>query len=148
MIDYIGSVKRVVSQEDLKLSFEVLRQLRGHLNFEEFLSLNKIASEQDDFQLHALWHKNEIVSVIGFRTLWDFCHGKHLYIDDLVTDQKHRSKGYGQRLLHFAEKVALKQDCKMLRLCSGVDKKEAHRFYEREGWPAKSLAFKRDLSSP
>ncbi len=83
---------------------------------------------------------------MGFRTLFDFVHGKHLYVDDLVTAEKHRSKGIGATLLQWAETEATNTGCRGLRLCTGIQNDTAKRFYEREGWHLRAVAFKKQLS--
>lgn len=43
-------------------------------------------------------------ALMGYRVLYDYVHGKHLYIDDLVVNETSRSQGYGASMLEFAEK--------------------------------------------
>lgn len=129
---------------DKKELFEVLQQLRSHLTYLEFTSLFR-ESEKEGFQLFALIEDELIRAVMGLRIIHDFTHGKHLYVDDLVTRVEDRSKGYGKQMLDFAQKLAKDNECQMVRLCSGIDREAAHRFYQREGWLPKSMAFKKKL---
>jgi GNAT superfamily N-acetyltransferase len=85
----------------------------------------------------------KVIAVMGYRILFDFVHGKHLYIDDLVTTEACRSKGYGAQLLSFAERKAQRQGCQGLRLCTGVENENGKRFYERHGWNPRTLAYKK-----
>jgi GNAT superfamily N-acetyltransferase len=57
----------------------------------------------------------------------------------------HRSQGLGAELLARAEKIARDLDCRGLRLCTGVENERGKAFYEREGWTARALAFKKPL---
>lgn len=41
----------------------------------------------------ALVENEKILALMGYRILYDFVRGRHLYIDDLVSVEK--SKGYG-----------------------------------------------------
>ena len=43
---------------------------------------------------------------MGYRFLHDYVHGKHVYIDDLVTTAAIRSQGAGAKLLKYAEMIA------------------------------------------
>jgi len=81
------------------------------------------------------------VAVTGFRTGENFAWGRFLYVDDLVTLPTHRSKGYGAELLARLKEYAAKQGCLQLHLDSGIQRKEAHRFYEREGMAMAGLHF-------
>jgi GNAT superfamily N-acetyltransferase len=59
--------------------------------------------------------------------------GRTLYVDDLVTNENTRSRGYGGQLLTWVAKQAKAEGCGRLTLDSGVEKMHAHRFYHRMG---------------
>jgi len=59
--------------------------------------------------------------------------GRFLYVDDLVTTDEQRSKGNGARMLSWLREYAVKEGCSELHLDSGMQRLDAHRFYEREG---------------
>lgn len=82
-----------------------------------------------------------VVAVAGFRVGENLAWGRFLYVDDLVTHPAHRSKGYGAGLLSWLKEYAEKEGCSQLHLDSGVQKKEAHRFYEREGMTIAAFHF-------
>ena len=67
--------------------------------------------------------------------------GVTLYIDDLVVDADQRSRGIGEAFMSFAENEAGRRNCETLRLCSGLEKESAHRFYQRIGLDKRSFAF-------
>ncbi|HWI87148.1 MAG TPA: GNAT family N-acetyltransferase [Sphingomonas sp.] len=71
--------------------------------------------------------------------------GHRLEIDDLVTDETQRSKGYGKTLLAFVEAKARAMGCDSLTLNSGTYRARAHRFYFREGLHISSFHFSKDL---
>ena len=56
-----------------------------------------------------------------------------MYVEDLITNQKNRSQGFGKQLLDWLHNEAKNNHCDQLHLDSGVQRKDAHRFYEREG---------------
>ncbi|MGZ3723259.1 MAG: GNAT family N-acetyltransferase [Bdellovibrionales bacterium] len=47
----------------------------------------------------------------------------------------------GAELLKFAEKVAQHNDCKSLRLCTGLENARGIQFYDRNGWTKRSFAY-------
>ncbi len=73
--------------------------------------------------------------------------GYRLEIDDLVTDETQRSKGYGATLLAFVEAKARAIGCDTLTLNSGTHRTRAHRFYFREGLHISAFHFSKDLRS-
>jgi len=123
---------------ELEEGYAVLRELRTALTFQQFLDLYNVSKRADEYTLLGAFQDGRCVAVRGYRVLFDFVHGKHVYVDDLVVTEKCRSKGTGTELLHQAEKVAQAADCESLRLCTGIENEAGKRFYEREGWELRS----------
>lgn len=59
--------------------------------------------------------------------------GKHVYVDDLVTDATVRSRGHGKAMLDWLKAEARRLGCERLQLDSGTQRQDAHAFYLREG---------------
>lgn len=72
---------------------------------------------------------SQVVAVAGFRISERLASGKFMYVDDLITDEENRSKGYGSRLFDWLVARAKKERCKEFELDSGVHRFDAHRFY-------------------
>ena len=85
------------------------------------------------YQLAAVVSEDNVVAVAGYHIRENLAWGKHLYVEDLVSDEKQRSTGLGHMLLNWLHDEARKNKCDQLHLDSGVQRKNAHRFYEREG---------------
>jgi GNAT superfamily N-acetyltransferase len=56
-----------------------------------------------------------------------------------------RGGGLGTRLVAWAEEEALRRGCTMLQLTSDASRADAHRFYERLGYTASHVGFKKPL---
>lgn len=69
-------------------------------------------------------------NTVGSKLAW----GKHIYIDDLVTAERHRSRGAGAKLMEWFKSYARSQGCDQLHLDSGVQRYAAHGFYLRAGF--------------
>ncbi len=82
---------------------------------------------------------------MGYRISYDFVHGKHIYVDDLVTSENHRSQSYGAMLLKHAEDLAKEHNCTNLRLCTGIDNDRGKRFYERNLWSLRAVVYKKKI---
>lgn len=135
----------VDSQENLELAYSVMHELRTQLSYENFQKLYSEAKERDQYDIIAIKRDSRIIAVMGYRILYDFVHGKHVYIDDLVTSKEFRSQGLGAKLLEYAEKIAHLQNCTGLRLCTGVENESGKKFYERAGWSLRSVAYKKKI---
>ena len=140
-------VEQVDIPDGLERIFPIVKELRPHLDIAEFRRLVSLAHAADGYRLVVREVKGKPVAVMGYRILHDLVHGSHLYIDDLVTTKDERSGGHGAQLLRFAESEARRLGLAGLRLCTGIDNKDAQRFYEREGWEARSMAFKKKMST-
>jgi GNAT superfamily N-acetyltransferase len=127
--------------------FAVIKELRPHLELTEFKNLVALAHAADGYRLVVAESKGEVQAVMGYRILHDLVHGSHLYIDDLVTAKSQRNKGVGAQLLKFAEAEARRLGFSNLRLSAAVDNKDGQRFYQREGWDARSVVFKKKVPS-
>lgn len=127
--------------------FPLVKELRPHLELADFKHLVMLAHAADGYRMVVAEVDGEIVGLMGYRILHDLVHGSHLYIDDLVTTRNLRSRGYGTKLLHFAEAEARRLGLTQLRLSTGVENKDASRFYEREGWDARAVSFKKKVPS-
>ncbi len=129
----------------LERAFPVMKELRTHLDLDSFISIHDEAKRADGYQIVTLERMGEVLAVMGYRVLHDYVHGQHLYIDDLVTGKDHRSQGLGARLLQYAEKEAQRLGCTGLRLCTGIENEPGKKFYEREGWQLRAVAYKKRL---
>ena len=111
--------------------YPVMSQLRPHLNTKEFQEQVTL-QRSNGYQLVYLTDEENIKAAAGYRIGNSLAWGKFLYIEDLVTDQNSRSKGYGKKLLDWLINEAKQQQCDQLHLDSGIQRIDAHRFYERE----------------
>ena len=60
-------------------------------------------------------------------------YGQRCFVEDLAVDPAQRSRGIGKALLEEAQRWAADHGATHLELDSGTARKDAHRFYEREG---------------
>ena len=111
-------------------AFTVMRQLRTHLNEESYLEYLREMTD-NGYRLFAVSADGEIVSLAGVEIRVTMYYGRHVWVHELVTDADHRSEGHGLDLLSFVEEWAEQQDCELVALSSGLQRKDAHRFYEK-----------------
>ena len=126
--------------------FPVMRQLRSHLSDEAAFVAQVARQTEQAYRLAYLADDRGVRAVAGFRIYENLIHGRVLYVDDLVSDEAARSKGYGKALLEFLEQHAREQNCQSLQLDSGVQRQEAHAFYFREGMRISSYHFIKGLT--
>lgn len=135
----------VKGEADLKRCYPVMKELRPHLSFEDYLSIYKQAHASDGFEIVAIENSEGILAIMGYRFLSDYVRGRHVYVDDLVSTERARSQGLGAELLKYAEKVAAESGCKSLRLCTGIENERGITFYNRNGWTKRAFAYTKKL---
>jgi len=115
--------------DDIRKCFSVMRVLRTHLISEQEF-VDRVSRQQKQGYLLAFLESDNVVrAVAGYRFLESLFSGKNLYVDDLVTREEDRSRGYGGQLLDWLIDQARANGCETLELDSGVQRFDAHRFY-------------------
>ncbi|MBS1968821.1 MAG: GNAT family N-acetyltransferase [Bdellovibrionales bacterium] len=132
---------KIQNREELERCFPVMKELRPHLNVQEYLEIYRHAHAMDGYEILAMEQKGEIIAVMGYRILYDFVRGRHLYIDDLVSTEKMRSQGLGGEMLKQAEVIAKDLHCKSMRLCAVLENDLGIKFYEKHHWTKRAYAF-------
>ena len=140
------TIKELQSQNEILEAFPIIRQLRTHLDESTYLELVKDAQEKDSYKMFALLDGNEIVAVTGFKPMITLYYGRFVWVCDLVTDNNKRSNGYGEKLLTYVHQWAKKNKYESVALSSGLQRTDAHRFYEdRMNYDRVSYVFKTSL---
>lgn len=84
-----------------------------------------------------------VLGLAVWRVYEDTFNGTKFYVDDLITDEAHRSLGLGRTLMAFLEQEARACGANGITLDSGTQRTQAHRFYFREGFVIPSFNFKK-----
>lgn len=139
-------IKELLTMEEVRNGYPVMKQLRTHLDEDSFVSLVKEAKEKENYQLYALFAEGVICAVIGFQPMITLYNGRFIWVCDLVTDSAQRSKGYGEKLLTFVHEWAKEKGYESVSLSSGLQRMDAHRFYEEKmNYDKVSYIFKKTL---
>lgn len=125
-------IKIAETDEEIKDCYAVMSQLRPHLSLENFVAQVKRQIENSNFQLVYL-SENEIKAVAGIRIAEWLARGKSLEIEDLVSKENERSKGFGSEIFDWILNHAKRENCVEVRLVSGVTRFRAHKFYLKKG---------------
>ena len=134
------------SAEEIARGFECMRELRTHLkNVEEFVERVQ-RQQKEGYRLAFLETAREVCAVAGYRIYDLLFSGRTLYVDDLVTREVDRSRGFGGQLFDWLVEEARREKCKALTLDSGVQRFDAHRFYLMKRMKIASHHFTLNLS--
>src|SRR5690606_7139918 len=139
------NVRIAESHEDLAKISDVLLELRTGFSKERLLA--QIAEQRKDgYRLAYVESDGEVLCVAGFVVGTKLACGKHVYVDDLVTTARHRSRVAGAKMIAWLKDHARGLGCEHIHLDSGVQRFGAHRFYLREGFNISSHHFSLTIS--
>ena len=117
-----------------------MAQLRPHLDADALVA-QLLRQFDEGFRAHVLYDAGAPRAYAGWRVHENLVYGRHMYVDDLVTDETARSRGYGKAMLDWLKAEAKRLGCARLQLDSGTWRKDAHAFYLREGLRIEAFHF-------
>jgi len=138
-------VRKLTTDEDILAARGVMRQLRPQIPEANYLSTVRRMMQTDGYLQAAVFDGDAVVAVAGYRVMEMLYAGKTLYVDDVITDETRRSRGYGKALMDWLKREARERGCVQLQLDSGVQREQTHRFYFREGLTINCYHFRIDL---
>ena len=135
---------KIASEEEIKYCYKIMNQTSKNLSEKDFISL---VSEQikNGYKLIYVIDNNEVICVTGFVIAQKLALGKHLHIDDFVTNKSVKSTDAAKALLDFIKIYAKQQECTSIHLDSAIKREEAHNFYLNENMKIDSYHFSIDL---
>ena len=136
------SVEDPAARRTLLLEGEALhRQLRPALDADYPAQIERMFAE--GARLVQLVDEGEVRAIGLWRVFETTYCGRRLEIEDLVSSEAHRSRGYGAALLRWFDARAVALGCPTTTLHSAVHRDRAHRFYFREGFHIMGFHFSR-----
>lgn len=135
-----------IKENQIEHAYPLMSQLRTHLSLKEYSDLVKESIEKDNYEMYGLYVEDQLASVIGFEPMTTLYYGRFIWVCDLVTDDNYRSFGYGEKLLSHIESLAKDKKYDAIALSSGLQRENAHRFYEEKmDYNKPSYVFKKAL---
>ena len=131
---------REISLQELDSAFELVRHLRTNLDYDTFED-RVYAMRHQEYTMTGIFEQGELVCFAGYSVLVNLAHGRHLFLFDLITHPQMRSRGYGKEMLLYLRDQGKIKQCERIVLSSGWQRKDAHRFYEKEGFESTGALF-------
>jgi len=131
---------RELKLTELDVAYEVLKELRVELSYDEFEDIVYQMQDQN-YKIFGVYERDELITYAGVSVQSNLYHKRHLFMYELVTKATHRSRGYAKEMLFYLHDYAKMFKCENIVLTSGNQRVDAHRFYEREGFDKKSFMY-------
>ena len=139
------NIAHAETDDQIAATFEVMQQLRPHLEQAQYVPMIRSLMASDGLRLLALLEENIVRAVASYRVMNMLYCGSLIYIDDLVADERVRSRGYGAKLIAKLKDEGRALGCSEIQLISRVTREQAHRFYFREGFGIECFHFRTKL---
>lgn len=123
-------IDELTSEAEWREAFPVMRELRSHLDEATFLALLREMRPGGYRLLAARDDAGVIRALAGIGEQTNLYYGHHIWVYELVTTASERSHGYGKALMDQVEAMARDLGCDTVALASGLQRADAHRFYE------------------
>ena len=139
-------IKQAKEKEDFLKCWEVVQELRPHLDQDRYLTL-MLYMIDEGYKLIFIEEDGKGVSFCGYRRTTMLHRGRSIYIDDLCTLPEARGKGHANALLNCVLEEAAKEELQSIHLDSGHHRHNAHRLYLNFGFNMTSHHFALDVKS-
>ena len=120
--------------------FSLMKQLTKKLKKSHYKHMLKDMLAHG-YRMAGVFEEGKCVGLSGFWISTKIYSGKYVELDNVVMDEKHRSKGIGKMLSDWIIAEAKKQGCKTAMLDAYVENSAGHKFYLREGYRIRGFHF-------
>ncbi|NVK32445.1 MAG: GNAT family N-acetyltransferase [Gammaproteobacteria bacterium] len=142
----MSNIEYYTSVEQATACLPLLESLR------EFPSTEDLREQLDrqfesGYKVAALLSGDTVAAVCGYRVSENLARGKHLQLEDLITDPDLRSFGHGEALFDHMVDLAAELGCSSVALISKMDRHDASRFYFNQRMQINAFHFSLELYS-
>ena len=125
-------IDELTTEVEWREAFPVMRELRTHLDEATFLDLMR-EMKPAGYQLLAARDASGVIRALaGIGEHTNLYYGHHIWVYELITTASERSHGYGKALMDSIDVLARDLGCDTVALASGLQRADAHRFYEQK----------------
>ena len=134
-------IRTLATEAELRAVWPLVAQLRPGLDEDRFV-IQMLRQLADGCRATVLLDADGVPRAFAcWRVMEMLAVGRHVYVDDLVTDAAARSRGFGKAMLDWLKAEAGRLGCVRLQLDSGTQRQDAHAFYLREGLRIEAFHF-------
>ena len=130
--------------DDINDSFlSLIQQLRPHIS--SVSECEKIFTNIKNHNLFCITDDEKYVGFISFQKTFNLYLGEFYLVDDLIVDEKYRGKGIGKELMNAVEMACRNENISSIKLDSGLQRENTHKFYKSLGYEKKCYTFEKQL---
>lgn len=130
---------REAREEDLTGLLELYTQLHDNpmpIQNDKLISLWRTILANPDHHVVLGLEEDRIISSCVIMVIQNLTHGQRPYalIENVITHEAYRNRGYATRLLDYAKELACKENCYKIMLLTGSKKESTLDFYKKAGY--------------
>jgi GNAT superfamily N-acetyltransferase len=137
----MAKVREIMENElpDLLELYKELNPEHSSLTVEKTVSVWESILANNFIKYFGVEADGKLVSTCNITIIPNLTRGARSFaiIENVVTSEKHRGKGYGALVINKAIDCAKENNCYKVMLLSSAHRKEAHKFYEKLGFNSK-----------
>jgi GNAT superfamily N-acetyltransferase len=118
------------TDQEIADAFPLMSALRDRIRAETFVAEIR-RQQREGYELIGGFDAGRLVTLAGIRRSHTLSRGEHLFVDDLVTDESSRGRGYGRETMAWLASMARAERIPRIYLDS---RSTARGFYERVGF--------------
>ena len=132
--------------EDLEEVYQLMCILENkELNKEHFTQVYRQGLENDDI-VYLVYRQNQVLGFISFIVHRYMHHDRDTgEIIELVVSPECRGQRIGHQLIQEIERIARERNLEQIELSTSTYRKDAHRFYENQGYLKDHYNYTKDL---
>ena len=112
---------RELDLKELQTAWEVVSQLYTELEYKEFEDL--VYEMRSNYTMLGIFERGELVCFAGVDISTNLYHKRHLFVYELITDEKYRLQGYAKMMLEYLSDYAKVGACKNIVFSGGEVRK-------------------------
>lgn len=141
----------VIEEAALQDTQSIGNLIRNELGYTN-LDFNKLTNrfqrmkQNQDYFILVAKDADAVVGFIGICKGIAFeLDGEYIRIIALAVNTDYQHNGIGAQLIRYAEGYAIEQGIHYILVNSGLQRMDAHRFYEKNGYTKKGYSFKKEI---
>lgn len=132
-------VVREVKENDLNDLLHLYEQLHNSkvvINLDELSKLWNQILQDSNHHIIVVEEDGKIVSSCVCVIIPNLTHNQQPYafIENVITDEAYRKKGFATKCLNYAKEIAIKEKCYKIMLLTGSKKDTTLKFYQNAGY--------------
>ena len=143
---------REASSKDIPVVLGLLYELgrpKPHNDYDinPFEKLTKTSIADSNKKILLVEFDREIIAMVSIMLLQRLNQTTlELYIPELIVRNKFQNQGIGKKLINSCISIAKEEKCHRIRLESGNQRKDSHKFYKKLGFEQSGLSFTKNLN--